>query len=153
MSKTAPVIIGGEEYLMKPLVFAQMRKAWPLLRSHMNAPSLSVDPNDPESVSAAMDAEIKAMEDGIKIISIALRDPDKTPEWIEENLLAAEMQSIKTSIMELLDISGLLASGNAQAELEKLMTELTQAPTTSTETSTQSSDTSLPPDAKAEAGT
>lgn len=153
MSKTAAVIIGGEEYLMKPLVFSQMRTAWPLLRSHMNAPSLSVDPKDPESVSAAMDAEIKAMEDGIKIISIALRDPEKTPKWIEDTLLASEMQLIKTSIMELLDISGLLASGNGQAELEQLMNELTQAPMTSTETSTPSSDTSLPPELKAEAGT
>jgi hypothetical protein len=143
MTKKASVIIGGEAYDLQPLVFAQMRKVWPLLQLHMSNPTApaAVNAEDVEAVGKAMNAEMDAMQDTIKIMSIALRDPSKTPEWIEDNLFASEMHLLRDSLLQLLDISGLISSGNAKAELDRLVQEMIQTPQTLMGTSTPSSDT------------
>lgn len=144
MKTTATAYIGGEEFVLKPLVFAQMKKIWPFLAAHMTpepVPSgdtsegISADQN--ARLSDAMNVEMKAAEDAIKIIAIALRDPEKDAEWIENHLTPGEMPKLQVTIMDLLEISGMIQPGNAAEELEKMASQFQDpAQTASTETST-----------------
>lgn len=136
MTTTATAYIGGETYELQPLVFRQMKQIWPLLQSHMTAPSMPSGEATVEGVSAAVTNEMKAAEDAIKMIAIALRDPEKDADWIEDHLRADEIPLLQQTIMKLLEISG-MTSGNATEELEKMTSQfLEPGQNPSTETST-----------------
>lgn len=134
--KTASVTIGGEEYQLKPLVFAQMKKIWPYLKSHMNQPEVNLEGKSAEELAEiAMTAEMKAAEDAIQILAVALRDPEKDAEWVEGNLLTSEIPGLQPAMLELLQISGLVPEGNGLKELDDMIAQF-QDKKASTETST-----------------
>lgn len=138
MSNTAKVTIGGEEYELQPLVFSQMRKVWPFLQKHAakaSAPQLNPDDEGGPDVAGFMAAEMEAAEDVIKILAVAIRDPEKDAEWISDNLLASEVPGLQTAMLDLLEISG-LTSGNAGQELAQMADQFLKDQKPSTETST-----------------
>lgn len=121
MDNEPVVIINSIEYPLKPLTFAQLKKAWPILSRHMNAEPANLEGLSKEQIAELMmTKEMAAADDAIKIIAISLNDPTMTAEWIEENLLASEMGNLQPAMMSLLEVSGLVPEGNALEELEKM---------------------------------
>jgi len=136
MTTTATTYIGGEKYELQPLVFRQMKQIWPLLQSHMTAPTVPLGEATIEGIAASVANEMKAAEDAIKMIAIAMRDPEKDADWIEDHLRADEIPLLQQTIMKLLEISG-MTSGNAEAELDKMTSQfLESGQSVSMETST-----------------
>lgn len=132
---TAPVTIGGKEYTLHPLSFFQLKKIWPTLQRHMNKPQLGIpeDATQEQIAQLMMDSEMAAAEDAIQILSVAMNDPEKTPEWIEHNLLASEMGNLQPAMINLLQISGLVPEGNGLKELDEMIAQF-QTPSTVTST-------------------
>lgn len=149
---TATVLIGGKEYPLGILVFAKMRKAWPLLRKHLEPPKL--DTGTPEkTMEQLVEEEIEATSDAIKIFAISLADlhPEMTVEKIENTLTAGEVAGIRDSLTQLLVDSGLVKLEKLDPEVMKVVNQIREA--FSTAISTASSPGLSQPGSKEEAGT
>ena len=108
----AKVTIGGNDYEIQPLNFKALKKLWP------HVATLSQNPTTIEESLTSVEVAI------IVIAADFERDqPEKTVDWIEENLKATEVSGLQTTIVDVMVESGLIpdpkletpASGEAKA--------------------------------------
>lgn len=99
--KTSTIIIGEKEIQIPQLNFKLLKKVYPILRE--------TKPMTEEEAKANPDLALQAVDQTIKIISIALErsDTPMTVDEIEEALLPSEIPGLHISLMDLLKNNGL----------------------------------------------
>jgi hypothetical protein len=103
----AKVTIGGEEFVLSPLKFKQLKKAYPLILRNQEldreAEALAKETGKPKQVDP-----IGAMDNAIAILAIALeRDhPEMNADKIEDEITLAECASLNEAIVDLITESG-----------------------------------------------
>lgn len=123
----AKVTIGGNVHEIQPLNFKALKKLWPHIAT------LSQNPETIEENLASVEVAILVIAAGFE------RDqPEKTADWIEENLMATEISALQQTIVAIMVESGLIADP-AIEKLEKPAPGEAKAPKKpSTATSTAS---------------
>lgn len=103
VATTAKITIGEIDYDLPKLTFKRIKRVWPIIEEIQKTDFLNTDVDD---LSGMME-QFGLFDKVIIIFSVALGDPEMTPEWIEERLLANEMVGLQQSMTDLLIHSGL----------------------------------------------
>ena len=127
----AKLRVGEVDYDLPKLTFKRIKKIWPIVAKLQDTDLLNT-PTD--NVAAVMD-QFGMFDDVLVIFSVALNDPEKTPEWLEENLLAEELTGLQASMIELLIASG-LAERTPEGAIAGEAQAVEEAAESSTETGT-----------------
>lgn len=179
---TATVMIGKKEYPLAPLVFDQMERAWPFLKKHSNVEteeqllaltqddlaqremqssrdsihiiSIAMESSDLKGTPLYVEMPAPPVDetDEARYTNELLRSTAKRAFLIRRQMLAGEIPLIRTTILQLLQDSGLVDLGNAQMEVDQFLVSL-QDQIGSTETLTSLLGSSSQPESKAETGT
>lgn len=108
------VTIGGNEYEVPVLKFKQLDVIWPRVKTSFS--KLAEIKGAGPSVESA-DNMFSAVADCTFIIGTAMSriDPEKTPDWVMNNLDVSEMQDLAAAVMNLMVESGLIKAGKQTA--------------------------------------
>lgn len=134
MAKTQ-VVIDGKAYDVPVMKFKQLKAAFPLIQQ-------TRDSDNPVDIAAA----------AIGVVSLAMmrEHPHMTAEWLEDNMSITETKILGAVLLDIMKDSGLIDEGT-EIQLGEVAGAAEQvAP--STETSTLSSQNSLPQDAAGATG-
>lgn len=108
----AKVTIGGEEYQIPPLNFKGIKKVWPHVAKLIE-----------QGDNLALEDSLSVVDVTIVAIAAAFEreHPERTIDWIEENLKATEISDLQFVLKDLLRDSGLIrdevaGSGEALAD-------------------------------------
>lgn len=131
------VTIGGTDYDVPPMKFKTLKKAYPIIMAARES-------DDPMEVASV----------GIEVLSLAMtkQHPDMTPEWLEEEMFINETMALGEFIGQIMVDSGLVTEGDLKTALAGGASGEFPGAAPSTETSTLSSQNSLPLDAAGETG-
>lgn len=131
----ATITIGEQDYSLPKLTFKRIKRIWPVIQKLQEVDLLNMPADD---MSAIME-QFGLFDDVLFIFSIALNDPEKTPEWIEENILAPELMGLQKSMTDLLIASGLAVRTEEGAIAGEAPPAVKAGETISMETGTASS--------------
>lgn len=133
----AKITINGTEYTVPVMKFKQLKAAFPLIQKSREA-----------------DSPIEIASAAIEVVSLAMRieHDQMTPEWLEENMSILETKHLGEILLDIMKDSGLI-SDDVSIQLGEVAGAAAPVPAApSTETSTTSSQNSLPQDAAAATG-